>query len=166
MPLATQYKAELGQRDTELTNQLVDEVFPAYQRRGYLTKPELLTVCAWKSPRTRPLCQRNDDAFIRDVSSVAWRTASERLRIEVWTLLSGVSWPTASVFLHFAFPDRYPILDFRALWSVGLAEPNQYHFGLWWEYTEFCCAVAKQADVSMRELDEALWKYSELNQKM
>jgi hypothetical protein len=74
--------------------------------------------------------------------------------------LHGVSWPTASVFLHFAGRDRYPILDYRALWSLGIEKPIAYTFDFWWHYTLFCRKLADEAYVSMRTLDRALWQFS------
>ncbi|HQL94014.1 MAG TPA: hypothetical protein PL005_05005, partial [Candidatus Hydrogenedentes bacterium] len=77
------------------------------------------------------------------------------------TLLAGVSWPTASVFLHFAFPEKYPILDFRALWSLNIdPPPKQYTFPFWKEYADFCRNLSGEAGVSLRTLDKALWMYS------
>jgi hypothetical protein len=80
-------------------------------------------------------------------------------------LLTGVKWPTASVFLHFALPDCYPILDFRALWSLKTEVPAQYSFRFWSSYADFCRKLLAQAGVSMRVLDQALWKYSEIHQR-
>ena len=37
--------------------------------------------------------------------------SEERLRIGVLLPLDGIDWPTASVLLHLAHRDRYPILD-------------------------------------------------------
>jgi hypothetical protein len=75
--------------------------------------------------------------------------------------LRGVNWPTASVLLHFGTRNRYPILDFRALWSLGNDKrPTSYTFEYWWAYTEACRRLAKEAGVTMRELDRALWQYS------
>jgi hypothetical protein len=118
----------------------------------------------WKSPRTQPRCRANSADFIRDVTHCALNTPSERLRIEVLTLLSGVSWPTASVILHFFHRDRYPILDFRALWSLHCEVPKQYDFRFWQEFTEFCRGLAEQTGASMRTLDRALWQYSKEKQ--
>lgn len=162
--LAEQHDAELGTRDEDLTAAITEQVFPSYQRKGYLTKREFLTVCEWKTPRPRRWCESNDADLIKDVSALAWVTESERLRIQAWTLLAGVKWPTASVFLHFAFPDRYPIMDYRALWSLRTDVPNQYTFPLWWDYTRCCRALARKAGVTLRVLDKALWKYSQLHQ--
>jgi hypothetical protein len=60
--------------------------------------------------------------------------------------------------------DPYPILDFRALWSVSLDTPKQYSFDFWWPYVEFCRGVAGSAGVDLRTLDRALWQYSHENQ--
>ena len=162
--LSDRYVAELRERDRRLTDAITQQVFPSYAQNGYLTRDEFLTVCAWKTPRSQPRCASNDAAFVREISSLARTTQSEQMRIQLWTLLAGVKWPTASVFLHFAFPDRYPILDYRALWSLRVTGVP-YTFALGQEYTEFCCALARRAGVSMRVLDQALWKYSELHQR-
>lgn len=34
------------------------------------------------------------------------------------------TWGVASVILHFAYPDDYMILDFRAVWSLGIRQPK------------------------------------------
>lgn len=102
---------------------------------------------------------------MRAVTAIALATTDEQLRIGVLTALRGVEMRTASAILHFAGTDRYPILDVRALWSVGIEPaPSYYGFGLWWTYTEFCRRLADSAGVSMRTLDRALWQYSEEHQ--
>jgi hypothetical protein len=160
---ATKYENELNNRDKRLSQKIAEQVFPIYKKRGYLTKREFTTVCEWKTPRTKSRCETNAEEMVREISSIAVRTECEQLRIEIWNLLVGVGWPTASVFLHFAFPDQYPILDFRALESLGVSVPKKYSFSFWQEYTCYCRDLAKKAAVSLRMLDEALWKYSQLH---
>jgi len=133
---------------------------PAARKRGYLQKDEFLEICRWKTRRTQPRCKRNPDAMVHEVTRLALSSEVEQFRIEVLTLLQGVGWPTASVILHFCHRDPYPILDFRALWSCGVDVPNGYDFPFWWKYVEFCRRIAKEADVTMRILDRALWQYS------
>jgi hypothetical protein len=140
---------------------VIDHVAPAVRQRGSYTWAEFLDVCRWKTARTQKLCATNTDDFVRDVTDVALSTPNERLRIEVLTLLSGVDWPTASVLLHFGHRDPYPILDYRALWSLGVdASSVRYTFHLWIAYTETCREIAVKAGVSLRELDRALWQFS------
>ncbi len=101
---------------------------PTIQANKYLTSTQLLKLCKWKTPRTKSRVAKNSEEFIRVVTETAFSTPSEQLRIEVLTLLQGVSWPTASVLLHFGSSEPYPILDFRALWTLGLRVPKQYDF--------------------------------------
>ena len=140
-------------------------IAPGAQKRGYLTKADFLGLTKWKTPRTQKRCAANPADFIRAVTEVALSSSDERLRIEVLTLLSGVRWPTASVILHYCARQPYPILDFRALWSLSCLVPEKgYGFALWWAYCEFTRDLTQQLDVSMRELDRALWQYSKERQ--
>jgi hypothetical protein len=141
-------------------------VGPTAKRRGYFTKPEFLALCHWKTPRTQSRVDSNSAALIEESTRIALSTPHERLRIGVLLLLHGVSWPTASVVLHFAHRDPYPILDYRALWSLGIVKkPAFYTFDFWWKYVQFCRELAKECRVSMRVLDQALWQFSKDNQK-
>lgn len=161
---AQQYDDELSIRDKIQSDGLEKVIFPAYRNRGYLTKKEFLKVCMWKTPRSKPHCESNEPQFIKEVSSQCLRTKSDQMRIQAWTMLNGVKWPTASVFLCFAFPNRYPIMDVRALWSLGEDVPSKYTYEYWAEYTKVCRTLSKSSGVTMRTLDKALWKYSELHQ--
>ena len=144
-------------------DRIENEVGPAARKRGYFTKPEFLALCYWKTPRTRSRVNANSAALIKDATRIALSTPHERLRIGVLTLLAGVDYRSASCVLHFAHRDPYPILDERALWSLGV-KVSYYGFALWWEYTRFCRALATECGVSMRVLDRALWQYSKENQ--
>ena len=131
---------------------------------GSLLKHELRLLAKWKSPRSAGHIEDNTEGYVGEITSFALSAKDERARVEVLTLLSGVLWPTASVILHLFHSERYPILDYRALWSVSTEVPAQYSFKFWWQYVIFCRAVADKANVSMRVLDRALWQYSKLHQ--
>ncbi|WP_115868410.1 hypothetical protein [Marinoscillum furvescens] len=132
------------------------------KNRGYLTKNELQIIGEWKTPRSKSRIASNSEDFIKEVTQIAFSTTSEQLRIEILNLLTGVSWPTASVLLHFYHTDRYPILDFRALFSLSCEhiKSNDYRFAFWEKYTAFTRSLADKANVDMRTLDKALWQYS------
>lgn len=127
--------------------------------RGYMTLPDLIEVARWKwrGGRTRQLCSLNTETEVNEISRVSFSTGSERLRIGALLALSGVNWPMASVILHFRFPDRYPILDVRAMNTVGGSK--LYTFERWLEYVELCQATAMQYGITMRTLDKALWAF-------
>jgi len=134
------------------------------RKRGFLTKADFLRLARWKTPRSRRRVERNAESFVRAVTRTALTTPDERLRIEVLTLLDGVDWPTASVILHFCHREPYPVLDYRALWSLGVEKPPAYGFPFWRDYTLVCRRLAARASCSMRELDRALWQFSKERQ--
>jgi len=162
--LAARYLEESRPVDVDLEKEIENIIAPNVRKRGYFAKGEFQSLCYWKTPRARPLVESNPEDYIEAVTRTSLATPSERLRIEVLTLLRGVSWPTASVVLHWAHTKPYPILDFRALWSLGIETEVDYDFDFWWEYTQFCRALAKESGLSMRVLDRALWQYSNEHQ--
>ena len=145
---------------------IVDDIGRSTRLRGYFTKPELLEIAHWKAgPRTQWLCAQNAEADVESVTRLALATPTERLRIEALMLLVGVAMPTASVLLHLGHHEPYPILDFRALWSLGVdANTVTYNVALWEGYVNECRRLAKEAGVTMRELDRALWQFSKEHQ--
>ena len=153
-----------AQYDYPAESAIEQTLAPAAKARGYLTHAELFQLCRWKSPRIQSRCGSNPADFVEAVTGMALNAAHERLRIEGLMLLSGVAWPMASVILHWCHPEPYPILDFRALWTLGFATPPTYTFTFWWDYTQFARALAASAGLSMRALDRALWGYSKAKQ--
>lgn len=130
--------------------------------RGYLTKAELAKIAYWKSPRSKSRIANNNDDYVKEITSIAFSTANERIRIEILNLLEGVSWPTASVLLHFYHKQDYPIIDFRALFSLNCThiKPDDYNFAFWESYTNYTRGLSKSSNVDMRTFDRALWQYS------
>lgn len=134
-------------------------------KRGWMTKDEMRIVAQWKAPRSAGHVENNSEEYVKEITAFALGATTERARIEVLTTLDGVRWPTASVILHFFHKEPYPIMDFRALWSVSLDVPVQYSFDFWWPYVEFCRRLSKGTRLNIRRLDRALWQYSKEKQK-
>ena len=120
----------------------------------------LHAVAQWKAGgRLRHLIDKNNEDNVLRVSRAAFAESNERLRIEKLTGLQGVSWPMASTILHFVFPECYPIIDIRAMSTLGGPDPSRFDFEKWREYCELCRNTAMEYDVSLRDLDRALWTY-------
>lgn len=135
------------------------------QDRGYLNKEQLFQVVKWKSPRSSGHVHRISNEYVKEVTSFSFAAKTERYRNESLTILDGISWPTASALLHLFHADPYPILDYRALWSLRIDVPKQYKFHFWKSCFTYCRRLAKERNVTMRTLDRALWQYSKENQK-
>jgi hypothetical protein len=135
---------------------------------GFYTRDDFLIICEWKTRgRPRRHYQRNSEEEVRRQSAIALTSADESTRIWALDVLPGLALRTATALLHFASDpcrpaasgNSYPIIDVRALWSLG-CEKYRETFELWWSYVQTCRALAIECRVSMRDLDRALWEYS------
>ena len=145
-------------------DRVIDAIAPAVRARGHFLPDEFLTTYRWKTHRTVRHAEKYSEQEIADVTGVAFRQRDEKLRICLLRALDGVDWPVASTLLHVGVSADYPIIDFRALWSLGSAMPASVNFAFWWAYVTCCRELAARAGLSVRELDKALWSYSEANQ--
>lgn len=137
-----------------------NEIAPRAKKRGYLTREEFIELGRWKSPRTQPLVRSNPSDIVEAVTRAALESSHEHVKIGVLRALNGVAWPTASVILHFCDRRAYPILDYRALWSLGYGVPPRYTLEFWLAYTKFTRDLANRTGHTMRIVDRALWQYS------
>jgi hypothetical protein len=133
--------------------------------QGYLTKEDYVAIGRWKSKRPTKYYKNNEEVFIREVTSIAFSTKEERIKIGILPLLKGCNYPLASVILHFKFPDKYAIIDFRVLWTLlEMDRPITYNFDLWWRYLTEVRSLAERTGLPLRTIEKALWQYSKENQ--
>jgi len=132
----------------------------AARARGHYTRAEFTEVCGWKTVRSRPKVAINSERAVVDATGRAFATADEAARMAALLELEGVGVPTASTLLYFAFPDDYPILDVRALESLGVRPRSQYPVAFWLAYLAACRELAQRHGVDLRTLDKALWQHS------
>lgn len=154
---STQSSAE---QDAEAA--LFDGVGPAVRKRGYYKEDEFLQVVRWKNSRGKGYAARNDAEAIKEITRTALE-APQRFQLDYLDLLKGVGVPVASALLTVWSPDRYTVLDWRAVevLRAGGALPAGAGLPGYWDYLEVCMDLAGRLDVSLRQLDRALWKYSQ-----
>ena len=136
----------------------------AVLKRGCLEKDEFLKICEWKTKRSKSRCARNDALTIRDISRAALATSNEATKMTLLRTLHGVEWSTASTLLHFCDKRPYPILDYRALWSLGYTEKPHYTMKFWLKYLAYVRELAEHLKQDIRTIDRALWQYSKERQ--
>jgi hypothetical protein len=128
--------------------------------RAHYTREEFIEVCAWKTVRSGPKVASNTEDAVVHATGRALSSRDEAVRMGALLELEGVGVPTASTLLYFAFPDDYPILDIRALESLGLKPRSQYPVSFWLAYLAACRQLAARHRVAIRTLDKALWQHS------
>ena len=132
----------------------------AVRDRGHYRLEEFRRVCRWKTPRSAPLVAQNSSDSVEAWTRVALgETGSDRERIKALQSLRGVGVPTASVLLHLVYPERYPILDVRALHALGVPAPS-YSYSFWESFVTEYGRLIRQAGVDGRTFDQALWQWS------
>ncbi len=132
----------------------------AAKARGYYTREEFVLVCAWKTQRSRSKVATNTEGAVAGATRRALAATDEAARMSALLELAGVGVPTASTLLYVAFPNDYPILDVRALESLGVRPRSQYPLSFWLAYLSACRELAHSYRVSIRTLDKALWQHS------
>src|SRR5690348_9507960 len=65
--------------DTEADVVLEREVVQPARAQGYLTAPQFMRLCEWKSPRIRPACASNEPALVEEATRIALAAQSEQL---------------------------------------------------------------------------------------
>ena len=129
-------------------------------RNGQYTRSNLLEIFEWKTRgRGRSRLQRNSDAEIADALALATAAKTDRTALAVLMGLDGVQVPVASAVLTVIYPERFTIVDFRALHALGIKDANiTIDFYLF--YLAECRKLARANHVSLRTLDRALWQWS------
>ncbi|MCJ7777182.1 MAG: hypothetical protein MUP16_02560 [Sedimentisphaerales bacterium] len=134
------------------------------RNQRYLKKEEFKKIVGWKTRnRSVHYCEENESDRVRKLTKRSFCVGDEKDRIESLLGqkggLKGVGYPVASTILHFAFPNRYPIMDFRVIRSLGLKNPSIYRFEFWQKYCKEIQCISKKFDLDIRTVEKALWKY-------
>jgi hypothetical protein len=126
---------------------------------NYSKKP-LKVIVDWKSPRRAALIDENQDGEITAVLELAGKSStSEAMAVGLLTTLRGVGIPMASAILTAIHPEKYTVLDYRALESLGVNNwPDTV--GFYVHYLEACRELAVRYGKSLRDFDRALWQWS------
>jgi hypothetical protein len=131
---------------------------------GNYGRDNLKIIVRWKSPRKIACIDDNTDTEIaRALRFASDPRTSERSAIDVLDRLHGVGIPIASAILTTMFPERYTIIDFRALESLGIVRAPTDSVDYYLSYLAKCRELARKHKVSLRTLDRALWQWSKEN---
>lgn len=164
--LADEYWKKAGDKEQALEK----AAFEAGEsiRNGDYTLANLEAIVRWKSERLVQYLIANSDEKIRQALAVAASPeSSTETAMRALLDLHGIDIPVASAILAAIYPERYTVLDFRALEALGHARHDVRFYE---EYLAFCKRLADSnivhpqaglpAATSLRTLDRALWEWS------
>jgi hypothetical protein len=165
---SVRYLEEMSRDEWAQEEQLFRKIGPVVRAQGYFTRKQFLHVGEWKSPRSKGLHARNTDATVREVTTLALGSSVEE-RLTTLSALQGVQDAVASALLTVWNPDAYTVTDWRAIATLERAGKfratgGRAPYGL---YLAVCRSIADGLDIAsgdtsrLRQLDRALWKYSQ-----
>ncbi len=164
--LAEQYWEKAGAREQQLEKAAFEA--GAAIRGGDYSLVNLEVIVRWKSERMVHYLVGNSEAKIKRVLAIAASPeTSVRDAVEALTSLRGIDLSIASAILAAIAPERYNVLDFRALEALGHA---RHDVEFYTEYVAFCKRLAERGIVepqdelpgptALHALDRALWEWS------
>ena len=122
--LAEEYWEKSGEKEHELEKAAFDAGEAI--RKGDYTLANLEAIVRWKSERAVHYLIGNSSEKIRRVLSVAASPeSSTEAAVNALLELHGVDLPVASAILAAIYPERYTVLDFRALEALGTRAPRR-----------------------------------------
>ena len=164
--LAEQYWQEAGERERGLEKAAFEA--GAAIRNGEYALANLEAIVRWKSERVVHYLIANSSENIKSALAVAASPESKTEEaVKALTALRGVDISIATAVLAAIYPERYAVLDYRALEALGHA---RHDVGFYVEYNAFCqhlaeCGIVKpQEDLPgptpLHALERGLWQWS------
>jgi hypothetical protein len=157
------YDYDRSRVDISAANRL-NKYYDICPAQGCLTYEQFIDMVKWKSSRRLAAAKANPPELVEELTRIAFSANHQAARMGALTLLSGVGLPVASVLMHFGCDRTVPIIDERALWSLSCEKPKSYTLEFWEAYLHYCRRLAERNNMSVRSIDRALWKYSEVHQ--
>jgi thermostable 8-oxoguanine DNA glycosylase len=146
--------------------------FKSLNMQAFLTKKQLLDILKWKSPRPLRFYIENSEQSVKEITSLAFATKNENLKIHILTALTGVNYPAASAILMFYDRSKFPVLDIRVwqqLHKAKLVDTNSrgQNFSLqqWEKYLSVIRMLAEDLHLSARQVEKRIFDYDRKTRK-
>lgn len=164
--LAEQYWQNAGEREHQLEAAAYEA--GAAIRQGEFTLANLETIVRWKSERVVPYLIGNSDESIHAALRMATAPgASTEQAVQALTSLRGIDLAIASAVLAAIFPERFAVLDYRALEALGHARHDANFYA---EYNHFIQTLAEHGTTHaqnnlpgptpLHAMERALWQWA------
>lgn len=144
----------------DIEKYLFSIIGPNVKKNGFLSFEDFYQICMWKSVRPKKRYIANKEK-IKDISKRAFSEKDEAKRIKIICELDGVGIPTASAILTIIYPEKYAVIDIRCLEALNnilnIKINKNVSINTWIKYLEIMRNLAKENNITPRELDMALF---------
>lgn len=130
---------------------------------------DFFAIVIWKSNRAKTRIKQGlaqAELTVEALLAQLVAAATPAAKVEMLLQIKGIGLPIASAILSVCYPEEFTVLDYRAwetLQSLGITglppkKPNTVEAYL--RYGQVCRGFAEQHELSLRDLDRALWARS------
>jgi hypothetical protein len=129
-------------------------------RHGDCSFDNLRAIFKWKTNnRGKNRLDKNSVSEVEEALRLAAAAKEPRSAIAVLKGLSGVNVPVASAIMTLVHPDKYTVVDIRALEALGV-NSGRISVTFYLHYLRYCIELANKWGMPLRDLDHALWDWS------
>lgn len=130
----------------------------------YLNKEYFVRLGRWKSARVTRHYELNEDKEIQDITRAAYLETDALGKLRLLMTLKGVGVPVASTIIHYMQPNEFPIFDYHCRYVLSEADiwnrnKDDASTRAWLSYVEIMRRLAAKLDVTLPDLDKALFAY-------
>ncbi|WP_349828229.1 hypothetical protein [Brevibacterium litoralis] len=148
---------------SDMEQQVLEIDGPRTRKREYVKKKAFLRAGEWKSVATLPTLAEVPGDDVEFMTAMAlWKKTPDRYRLRTLRTLDGVTVPMASALLAGVWPQRFPIMDARAvgvLHEAGVLPSRNPADTDYLVYAEVMRSLAEACRCSVRALYRALYAY-------
>lgn len=146
-------------------NLILAKVSDEISNIGTLSGETFTQVMDWKASRAKGKVNWDDFASYQRIIKYATK-APDEIKLAILCSLDGVGVPVASTILHFVYPDRFPIVDYRVtevLYDAGKLTSQSITQSSYKVYMKVIMDICGEIACDIRTLDRALFAYHKLN---
>lgn len=149
---------------SDIEDQVLRKDGPKARKNGKMKRKAFLRVGQWKGLAVFSHLEQHSTDDIEFITSIALsKDTPDKFRVSLLTTLDGVGVPLASSLLSAAFPDRFAIMDSRAVGALHRAghlttnNPARVHYA---DYLATLQELAQKCTCSLADLYRALHAWS------
>lgn len=154
----------------DLGRYLFDRVTKRFEEEGTIHSFDFYAIITWKANRAKTKVRSGMKEANLSPSALMKRVhdiTDDRAKMQVLDNVPGIGIPIASAVLTVCYPSRFTVIDYRA-WEtlldfkrVSLKTMPTSIDGYFKQYLPACQTLADEKRLSLRELDFALWGWSQ-----
>jgi len=153
---------------SELERYLFEDINKKFKTGHHLNSDDFFTIIAWKRKASAiKIAKKWKGLAVENVTENIFKESDDNKKVEILIGIGGIGLAIASSILAVCYPDRFTIIDYRALNSLRKIEKDRckdlpdkaenFKKENYFEYLDICQRIWKKYASSLRDFDKMLW---------